>query len=140
MKILTAIESDKRAEQMAHTTFRWAARAGFDIRVFIPNRHQLKKYHAAVDDANYHYYLVGRVAEEVVVPKERPTEYAKANGYDLVILLPDTLLDYSTVEDDDKSFVEFAEDAGAARRQFSEDPNLMRLTLARNDKCLMVRV
>lgn len=140
MKILTAIESSKRAEEMAHTTFRWAARAGFDIRIFIPDRRQLKKYQAAVDDANYHYYLVGRDETKIITPKQKPLDYAREHGYDLVILLPDTLLDYSTVENDDKSMVEFAEDAGAARKQFGLNPNLIRLALARNDRCLMVRV
>jgi hypothetical protein len=43
--------------------------------------------------------------------------YAKKHGYDLVVLLPDNLLDYKTVEDDDKSMVEFATD-GAARKEF----------------------
>jgi hypothetical protein len=38
MKILVAIKSTGKPEECAHTTFRWAARAGFDIRIFVPKK------------------------------------------------------------------------------------------------------
>lgn len=137
MKILTTIKSTDRAMQFAHTTFRWAARAGFDIRVFVPAA-EVKAYQDGVDDANYHYYLVGRDETDIVVADQEPLAYAAANGYDLIVELPDNLLDYKTVEDDDKSFVEFATDAGAARREFSLKPDLEELQL--EGDCVMKRV
>lgn len=78
MKILVAIESDKNAEQLAHTTLRWAARAGFDLRVFVPDNRQSKKYKKFLDEYNYYYW--GSIDEErAIVAKQKPTEYA--NGF-----------------------------------------------------------
>jgi hypothetical protein len=138
MKILVAIESTKRAEEMAHTTLRWAARAGFNLRVFIPDNRQRKKYEAAIDDANYHYYF--SIPESVLVAGESPMEYAKREGYELLVSLPDNLLDYYAVEDDDKSFIEYAEDVAKARVAFGKNPNLGELKLERNTECIMTRV
>lgn len=142
MKILVAIESTKRAEEMAHTTLRWAGRAGFDLRVFIPDNRQRKVYERFVDDYNYHYYGFLE-PEQVVVAKSKegkPSQYAKAHGYDLLVLLPDNLLDYHTIQDDDKSFIEYAEDVGKARAEFSLKPDLNEMPLARNSECWMKRV
>lgn len=142
MKVLVAIESTKRAEEMAHTTLRWAGRAGFDLRVFIPDNRQRKVYERFVDDYNYHYYGFLE-PEDVVVAKSKdgdPMAYAKAKGYDLLVLLPDNLLDYHTIEDDDKSFIEYAEDVGKARTEFGLKPDLEELTLERNSDCVMKRV
>lgn len=139
MKILVAIESDKNAEQLAHTTLRWAARAGFDLRIFIPDRRQLKKYKKFLDEYNYYYW--GNIDEErSIVAKADPMEWAKANGYDLLVTLPDNLLDYCTVENDDATFMEYAEDVAKARVEFGHKPDLESLPLERNDRCLMERV
>lgn len=137
MKILVAIKSTGKPEECAHTTFRWAARAGFDIRIFVPKK-EVEAYKLGVDDANYHYYLVGRDEADVVVGGTNPMAYAKKHGYDLVALLPDNLLDYKTVEDDDKSMVEFATDAGAARKEFGLKPDLEEVQL--ENECKVVRV
>lgn len=141
MKILVAIESTKRAEEMAHTTLRWAARAGFNLRIFIPDNRQRKKYQWAVDDANYHYWF--NIPDSVIEAKSKvgtPMEYAKREGYDLLVLLPDNLLDYCTVEDDDKSFVEYAEDVAKARVEFGLKPDLEQMSLDRNSDCEVLRV
>jgi hypothetical protein len=141
MKILVAIESSKRAEEMAHTTLRWAARAGFNLRIFIPDNRQRKVYEKAVDDCNYHYYF--NIPPTVLVAQNKegtPMEYAKANGYDLLLHLPDNLLDYKSVRDDDKTFIEYAEDVAKARVQFGTKPELMELPLEQNNLCIMERV
>lgn len=137
MKILVGIKSTGKPEECAHTTFRWAARAGFDIRIFVPAA-ELEAYQTGVDDANYHYYLVGRDEAQVVVADAEPMAYAKEHGYGLLLELPDNLLDYKTVEDDDKSMVEFATDAGKARSTMGKDLTINEIPLE-ND-CKMLRV
>ena len=141
MKILVAIESTKRAEEMAHTTLRWAARAGFNLRIFIPTNRERKTYEKYVDDANYHYYY--SIPPSVIIAKSKegtPMEYAKANGFDLLVTLPDNLLDYKTERDDDKTFIEYAEDVAKARVKFGNEPDLMELALEQNNDCVMERV
>lgn len=139
MKILVAIQSSKRAEEMAHTTLRWAARAGFNLRIFIPDNRQRKAYEKYVDDANYHYYF--NIPPSVIVAENKegtPMEYAKREGYDLLVLLPDNLLDYNTVAEDDKTFIEYAEDVAKARVELGMKPDLEQVDL-KND-CVMLRV
>lgn len=137
MKILVSIESTGKPEECAHTTFRWAARAGFDIRMFVPAA-EVEAYQDGVDDANYHYYLVGRDEAQIVVGDTDPMEYAKEHGYGLLLSLPDNLLDYKTVEDDDKSMVEFATDAGIARSTMGKDLTVNEIEL--ENGCKMLRV
>lgn len=139
MKILVAIESDKNAEQLAHTTLRWAARAGFDLRIFVPDNRQSKKYKKYLDEYNYYYW--GNIDEErSIVTKQKPMDYAREHGYDLLVTLPDNLLDYYTEEDDDKTFMEYTEDVAKARVEFGSNEAVMGSKLERNDKCLMERV
>jgi hypothetical protein len=137
MKILVAIKSTGKPEECAHTTFRWAARTGFSLRIFVPKK-EVEAYQEGVDDANYHYYLVGRDETETVIGGTNPMAYAKKHGFELVVLLPDNLLDYKTVEDDDKSMVEFATDVASARKEFGLKPDLEQVQLE-ND-CEMLRV
>lgn len=139
MKILTTVKSTGRAEEMAHTTFRWAARAGQDIRIFVPKK-ELKAYQAAVDDANYHYYLVSRDEKEIVVSigNQSPMRYARDNGYDLIVELPDNLLDYSEEQNDDKGVIDFATEVGIARKEISANPKLDRYLLKHG--CVVRRV
>lgn len=118
MKILVAIQSDNNAYEMAHTTLRWAARAGFNLRVFIPDESQLAEYENAIDDCNYSYYF--NIPNSVIVVNEEPIVFAKRNGFDLLIILPDNLLDWRTINDDDKTFIEYAEDIAKARVQFGK--------------------
>lgn len=136
MKILVAIKSSGRPDEMAHTTYRWAARAGFDLRVFCPKA-EADAYRDALDDAAYHYWLVGRDENEIVTAGQ-PLAYARRHGYDLLCILPDNLLDYKTVRDDDKSMLEFAADVGTARKRFGNEPELRELPL--ENGCLIKRV
>lgn len=139
MKILAAIKSSKNAEEMAHTTLRWAARAGFDLRIFVPDKRQLKKYKKYLDEYNYYYW--GNIDEErSIVTGQEPMDYARENGYALLITLPDNLLDYSVERNDDQTFIDYAEDVAKLRVEFGNNPALMGSKLERNDKCKMERV
>ncbi len=138
MKILVAIESDKQAMRMAHTTLRWAARSSYNMRVFIPDNRQRRTYEKAVDDANYHYYfdIPPTVIESNA--KNTPMEFAKAEGFDLLVTLPDNMLDYRTVQDDDKTFIEFVTDVAAARSLFGKEPELVEVELEQGAKIVRV--
>jgi hypothetical protein len=124
MKILVAIESSgaNNAEQMAHTTLRWAGRSGFNTRIFIPSHRTRKQYEKALEDASYTYYL--SLPPSMIVSKVKPLDYAVAGGYDLLLYLPDNLTDWRTEKNDDKTVADFAEDVGSARKLFSKFPEI----------------
>lgn len=124
MKILVAIESSgsNNAEQMAHTTLRWAGRSGFNTRIFVPNRRGFEKYEKAIEEANYHYLL--SIPYSCIIVKQDPAKYAEKEGYDLLLRIPDDLLDWRTKKDDDKTVIDYAEDVGAARVEFGTKPDM----------------
>lgn len=122
MKILVAIESSKNSDELTHTTLRWASRGGFNTRVFIPDKRQLDKYKRAIEEVNYHYYV--DLPYEIIVPNQKPMDFAREEGYDLLVYLPDSLLDWRTVGDDDKTVIDYAEDLATARSKFGNIPEL----------------
>lgn len=124
MKILVVIQSSgsKFADQMAHTTLRWAGRSGFNTRIFVPNRRGFARYEKAVEDANYNYLL--SIPYSCIIVKTDPLEYAKAEGYDLIVYLPENLVDWRTSRNDDKTVADYAEDVGAARVAFGKNPDM----------------
>jgi hypothetical protein len=121
MKLLVAIQS-KKPKQVKDRTLRWAGRAGYDTRIFVP-KGKRGRFILAVQDANYDYYLA--VEDSQVIDRQTPMEYAQRHGYDLVLLLPEKLWSWR----DDKKFQEdevvyYVEDVGAARKEFSTKPGL----------------
>lgn len=119
MKILAAIQSDKNATIMQDYTLRWAARAGYNMRIFIPDKRQLQKYEKAIEDANYHHYLA---LPNTIIETGDPLEYAKKEGYDLLIYLPDNLEYWNKKGGQDLTHIYYAEDVGKARVLFSNNP------------------
>lgn len=117
MRILVAIKSDKNSETLSHNTLRWAGRAGYNLRVFIPDNRQLSKYQKAIDDVNYHYYMD---IPYTVIEKGDPLEYAKREGYDLLVLLPDDLPQWGKTRHPDLTVLKYANDIGAQRLLFSK--------------------
>ena len=121
MKILIAIESSENPKKLSNSTLRWASRAGFDLRIFIPDDNQLEDYKKAVADANHNWYI--NVPETAIIVKTTPKQYAKENGYDLLVLLPDDLRKWKRLHSHDRNVLEFATDIGIARLRFSKKPN-----------------
>lgn len=121
MKILVAVVTDKNYDEFAHTTLRWASRAGFNMRVFVPTYWQRHKYKAAVDEANYEYYL--SVPHSILVVRQQPMDYARKEGYDLLVTLPDNLIQWSpdAAYDNDKTVIDYAESLGKVRSSFSKN-------------------
>ncbi len=138
MKVLIAIQSSKNAEDMANKTLRWAARAGFNLRVFIPDASELEEYTNAIEDANHNYYL--DVPAGVVVIQQEPLDYAEGHGFDLLVLLPDDLYYWhkDTKLGDDKTVVDYAEDIGKARVAIGKDSSMQEYVFENGAK--MVRV
>lgn len=121
MKILVAIESSENPKTLARRTLRWAARAGFNMRIFIPDDSQLPEYLAAVKEANYEWYL--DLPDSVIVTKITPKQFAKDEGFDLILYLPDDMRKWKTSLIHEINVLEYARQVGAARLRFSKDPN-----------------
>lgn len=121
MKILVAIESSENPKTLAATTLRWAARAGYDIRIFVPDDSQTDEYQHAIDDANYKWYL--DLKESIIVSNTRPLDYAHDNGYDLILYLEDSMHKWKRDINHELNVYEYAKDVGEARMRFNQDSN-----------------
>lgn len=135
MKILLAIRSTN-PELIADNALRWAARTGFELRIFAP-RDDYHKYVNAVNDANYHWYLA--VKHEQIITKYEPHEYAEMYGFDLILYVPEAVKTWRRghfMKDDEIMLC--AEAVGKARAEFGRKPR-MRVKKWANG-CIMVRV
>lgn len=117
MKILVAIKSNNNAEMLSRSTLRWASRAGFNMRIFIPNREQLTAYQNAIDSANHEYYLDLNYA--MIVVGESPRVFAIRQGYDLLLVLPDSLAEWVEGDGLDGTVLHYATDVGKARQRYN---------------------
>lgn len=124
MKILIAIESSNNSKKLANTTLRWAARAGFNMRVFIPDATQLPVYKTALIEANYKWYLD---LPDTVLEVLEPKQFALKKGYDLIVYLPDDMLKWDNKKTHDLNVIEYAKDLGAARLRFGKSPRMREL-------------
>lgn len=109
--------SDKNSETLTDNTLKWAGRGGFNTRIFIPDKRQLSKYQKAVEDANYRYYLS---LPYTVIEYGDPLKYAKKEGYDLLVKLPDDLPYWGKNDDPDKTVLEYSVEIGEQRVSFSK--------------------
>lgn len=121
MKILVAIESSENPKKLARKVLPWASRAGYDMRIFIPHENQLDDYSMALLEANVDQYL--DLQDSMLIPKDKPKEYAKANGYDLLLYLPDDLSRWNDTRIRDKMIIEYAADVGRTRVLFGDKPH-----------------
>lgn len=117
MKILVAITSDNNSNELGETTLVWAARAGFNLRIFIPTEHQRNEYQTMIDDLNHREYL--DVSYAAIIAERFPAEFAIENGFDLLLELPDDMPEWNTEKNKDKMVMDFAIDVARARKQFS---------------------
>lgn len=118
MRILVAIESSENANTLAKTTLRWAPRAGYNMRIFIPDTGQLSDYQEAIAKANYDEYL--DMHDGMIIIGQDPRQYAKQNGFDLLLLLPDNLASWGRKRNLDKMIIEYAKDVGSARVKLTD--------------------
>lgn len=116
MKILVAITSRKPGNL---NTVRWAARAGFNTRLFIPSPSQKDEYLVAIKDANYKWHLA--IPEDFIVA-DLPRTYAIANGYDLLVHLRDDMNKWKFRVNHEMNPLVYAREVGAARVEFSKEP------------------
>lgn len=120
MKILVAIKSDKNSETVLET-LAWVGRAGFNTRIFIPDKRQLSKYQKAIDDANYHHFLS---LPYTMIEFGDPLKYAEKEGYDLLVTIPDSLKRWGRTRNEDKNVIDYAVALGEARVAFGQDPEM----------------
>lgn len=122
MKILAAIQSSENAKTLSRTTLRWAARAGFNMRVFIPNEEQLPDYKKAITDANYRWHLA--IPDDFIIVGTEPIKYAKDNNYDLIVYLPDHMNKWRQYLNHELNPLYYAKDVGRARVMLGGSPEL----------------
>lgn len=121
MKILVAIKASDH-KILVDNSLRWAARAGFAIKIF-PPRHNFNRKHwrNMLKDVNYHWYL--DLQDSVIEPHSSPMKYAKQNGFDLLLTVPEDLETWrrgKRFKPDEVS--QFAIAVGKARVEFGEKP------------------
>lgn len=85
MKILLAIKPSK-PKHLADNALRWCGRLGYQMRVFVPKKRQLVKYAEEIAEVNYQYYLA--LGVDILTVHKDPKQYAKENGYDLLLSVP----------------------------------------------------
>lgn len=119
MRILVTIQVTKPSK-LADNALRWVARAGYDFMLFCqPWRHN--RVLRAINDANYHYYLN---VDEQNIAFSKPEIYAPANGYDLILRIPEGLESWRKGSKlKPAEILHFAKAVGAVRKQFSEQPS-----------------
>lgn len=113
MKILVAIVNPESPDTLGKNTLSWAPRAGYNMRLFLPDESQLSEYFALIDHINYDQYLDLRYA--MVVVGHDPKEYAEREGYDLLVTLPSDLKAWNKTRDREMMVIQYAEAIGAAR-------------------------
>lgn len=118
MKIFVAIESSNNAKVLANTTLRWAARAGFNMRIFVPSEKQRRIYAAFIEEANHNWYL--DLPDDVVVVGKSPKRFAEENGFDLLVRLPDNLRKWKRWLNYDLNVLHYAADLGKTRIKFAD--------------------
>ena len=129
MKILVAVISDKNSDNLSNGTMKWAGRAGFNTRLFLPNKRQVKKYLTAIDNLNYDHYLD---LPYTVIETGDPMKYAKKEGYDLLVTLPDNIEFWGKSKNADKTVIDYAVSIGRARVWFAFHPKTTIKQLSHN--------
>lgn len=137
MKILTAINS-YYPKSIGDNSLRWASRGGFAFKVFAP-KHKYKQFLEALNDCNYHWYTA--LSPDNLVIDSTPLQYAKDNGFDLLLLIPESLKSWRASkfmkEDEIKIFYEavasargwFEKHPKATQKIFSNEAVMYRVSL-----------
>lgn len=135
MKLLVAIQSKDRAQDLTKL-LSWLGRSGFTTRLFVPED-QWKEYAAGLQNAEFEHYLN---LQGFLVISQDPYEYARKNGFDLLVLVPDKIAwlrrRWLRSRTTDGEAMEFGLEVRKARLKFSSDPELRELRLPRNIKVI----
>lgn len=118
MKILSVIVTDN--PKLLKKTVSWCSRAGFDLKIFVSSNKQMAAFENAIDQANYDDYL--DIKYDMLVVGDKPKSYARENGYDLLLTIPEGLYAWKRGVSKDRMIIDYAVDVGKARVSFSEDP------------------
>lgn len=120
MKILVACKTEDY-KNIGDNILRWAARAGYEFRLFVPYAKH-KRFEKAIKDVNWDYYMA-LGASETLVFRDDPEDYAKQNGFDLLVTIPDTLQSWrkgSRAKPEEMAL--YVKAIGSGRKYFSENP------------------
>lgn len=123
MRILVAVIGKRSTD-----TLKWAARAGFNLRVFVKNK-SVAKWERRILDLNYDQYLDLPLT---VIETQEPEEFAKENGFDLLVMLPDNLKKWDEADSIDGTVYHYQKDIGIARKEFADQPELQEKLLHLN--------
>lgn len=127
MRLLVIHETDNW-RQLSDTILRWCGRTGYELRVFAP-RNKRRKFLEEVWDANYNYYLA--LPDEIIVTKQGPDEYARANGFELILEIPAGLKEWRKRSAFRDKEIKWAYEAIAkARVPFEKNPRVTRKTFS----------
>lgn len=120
MKILVACQTEDY-KNIGDNVLRWAARAGYQFKLFVPYDKK-KRFEKAIKDVNWDFYMA-LGAYDTLVFNEEPEVWAKNNNYDLLVTIPDTLQSWRK---DSRSKPEemalYIKAVGSGRKYFSENP------------------
>lgn len=120
MKILVACQTEDY-KNIGDNVLRWAARAGYQFRLFVPYDKK-KRFEKAIKDVNWDFYMA-LGAYDTLVFNEEPEVWAKNNSYDLLVTIPDTLQSWrkdSRYKPEEMAL--YIKAIGSARKYFSENP------------------
>lgn len=134
MKILVSIQSDD--VKAVGETLSWAARAGFNLRLFISNADLKDQFYKMIDELNYEHYLDLQYA--MVIAYANPDEFAVNNGFDIHVKLPAGLKRWNKSRIKERMIIEYAADIGKQRQVMSNDENLQRHVF--ENETVMVRL
>lgn len=129
MRILIAIDGKKKTDTLV-----WAARAGFNLRVFTDPK-KLADWERKVMELNNDHYLDLPLS---VVETGDPLEFAKHNGFDLLVLLPSNLKKWDKTDSEDGTVYHYQKDIGIARSKFGQDPEMLETTFENGAKIIRV--
>lgn len=118
MKILVAINNPKDAKVLGNTTLSWAPRAGYNMRIFLPDDSKGQEYIEILSHVNYREYLDLHPA--MLLVGYDPESYAREHGFDLLLTLPDNLKRWNNRRNKDRMVIDYVSDVGAARLNMAE--------------------
>lgn len=128
MKLLVAIKS--KDYSAIRKSLRWVARSGYDIRIFIKAK-EWETYNDTLSAIGQDHYIVFP-KETLVTDNITPETYAQQNGYDLLLVVPEHKPSFTGKRKRinlEAELYAFVEAAGTARKEMSEDQEIVSIKL-----------
>jgi len=133
MKILVAVIGTNSTD-LFKKTLSWAPRGGFNMRIFISEAEPKEDYLMAIDNANHEYYV--DILPVSIIQGINAAEYAKNEGFDLLVELPDNMASWKPTDSEDGTVYHFAKDVGIARTKLAKYPARKEIRFASGAKVL----